>query len=681
MDIQRRGMVLGSLALTLMACGGGGGGGAAAISERTVYVNPDDSAVYKLDADNGEQVTFFGQRDADGLPTAITHLSYQDAQGQAFEIGVDEFGLPVRGADESGNVIRLTYLDAEGQAIQKSLKADAADATRSVSSIGIDIISNDDDEARSIGGVLSLDSPVIVDLDEALAQLQAAEPVGNVTVDVAKCDTPVDPSGGVVVNFASLSVASSGRYPAWPTGQTGRYVARVPVRQPIDVPDQLEAVCTGFSGLLNQACLVFNPAASPAGSQLVGDPTFQAGFCAQVAVLASATPAAPITGSAAGALCLATLAGGTFACNTLGQSFSASPDTPSILDRLCDVEGALNAVDSAVGLDQVSLQAIADFQAGASISAPGSQPRGIVASEQRSANAAGPFPTLAINDLRPSVDRFVTSPATPQLNQAYTASATLSCVQDADIALTAERGGGTVAAHAVTSSSNRRSISVQVAAATQADTVDVLTVSASNMATAQSVTQKRSVVFEGEPDTQPAPGDFDFSAVNRARFTLSVNAQGMFYPDASGADAFTQVRAVNDDHSYPGFGSVPCPRQNLGSEQNNQAFGFAFSNQNGGGESQGAIVVQVDPQTCKTAHAMQVTHRDGDDREITMQLLDVSVEADIISAQRIRYRLSGSGLCEVVSNFDLFENDSDGDFEADVPLCNASSALSIELLH
>lgn len=681
MTTDWRGAILSGFALALMACGGGGGGGAASISERTVYVNPDDSAVYKLDADNGEQVTFFGQRDGDGVPTALTHLSYQDTQGKTYEIGVDEFGLPIRGADERGNVIRLTYLDSDGQAVQKRLKADGADATRSVSSIGIDIISNGGDEARSIGGVVSLDSPVIVDLDDALAQLQAAEPVGNVTVDVAKCDTAVNPSGGVVVNFASLSVASSGRYPAWATGQTGRYVARVPVRQPIDVPDQLESVCTGFSRLLNLACLAFNPAASPAGSQLVGDPTFQAGFCAQVAVLASATPAAPITGGAAGALCLATLAGGTFACNTLGQSFSASPDTPSMLDRLCDVEGALNAVDSAVGLDQVSLQAIADFQAGASIAAPGSQPRGIVTSEQRSANAAGPFPTLVINDLSPSVDRFVTSPATPQLDQPYTASATLSCVQGADIALSAERGGSTVAANSLTSSNNRRSISMQVPAATQADTVDVVTVSASNTATAQSVSQRRSVVFEGEPDNEPEPADFDFSSVSRARFTLNVNADGVFYPDAAGEDGFAQVRAVNDDHSYPGFGNVPCPRQDLGSEQNNRAFGFAFSNQSGGDSSRGAIVLQVDPQTCKTAHTIQVTHSDGDDRDITMQLLDVAVDAQIVNAQSIRYRVSGNGLCSAVSAFDLFENDSNGDFESDTPLCNAASALTIELQH
>jgi hypothetical protein len=427
-------------------------------------------------------------------------LNYIDAAGNTYVIFFNDQGLPAKVIDEQGTTIELEYVSSNisPQVSSENLALD--DGLTSYSSVSASVTTHSGDVPFGVQTSVEFDEPLVVSLDQAIVDENLMEPTGNVNINVAKCDEPVNPNGKVMVNFRGLSSSFSQRYPAYPTSEPGRFVSWIPQRTPDPIPATLEEICTAFADKIDAVCKVFNPVAAGPGAILLANPGFQAALCGEITIAVSlaATPAA---GATAGAVCGALLIGGTITCNTLGWSFPWLPPIPesqNITQQLCgQVEEALNSFDSALGLDKVVIQAVADFSEGmAAIGAPGEN-TGVFASEEKEVMAIGPFPDLNINALVPTIDNF-TAPFSPEYGEGYTATADLSCVLGADMSILVSRDGSPLTAETGFGTTQKDSISVDVPA-DPSGKVDILEVSALNVATNKSVSKKFSVVFKVPP--------------------------------------------------------------------------------------------------------------------------------------------------------------------------------------
>ena len=675
-------------------------------AERTVYTNATDGLLYGFTSTSGETADYIGRRDENGIPELLTGLQYTDADGRVFELGLNELGLPAEVADDVGSVLRLDYsFAAESLAIHA--QGIAANSQRSIESVTATFTSSDGDDVSSVNTRLSLDTPTIVDIDEALAELGEQDPIGNIRVSVSKCDVPVNASGAVVVNVRGVNSSFLRRYPAEALpGQPGQYIANIPQRQEDPIPAAAEQVCSAFADKLNTFCtgFGFSPGLNPGGDVLT-NPAFQAAFCAELG-LAVSVVATPVAGASAGGGCLALLGGSTIACNTLGFTGSVAPDATNVAQALCGkVEAGFNAVDAALSLDRVVVQAVADFNEGAAFVAEGST-AGIVVTAEQEVSAFGPFPELVINDLEPTVDTLVTSPAFPSAISGYTTSADLSCVAGADLTLSVVRDGVDISGEFKTSTSNGNDISTGVPPLAQGASVpiqDTIIVSAANPATSLSTSRTRVVAFDDEevPEPPVSTDSFDYAAVTDVVLNVTdllidgtqFNSNDNENPQQA---ATRQVTFSSAGNEVTNVGSACFP---LADPNPGDIAGGVFSQLNSSDNS------AVPPTTTFGQIGGNIS---GDCRNLTdvvLQLFTESESSDIDSgefftatfaelpfsnylgsndpgaASGIVFELSGSAVCSALSmgTISWITENEDTEFEGETARCQSSTSLTITM--
>tara|TARA_R110002049_G_scaffold71941_4_gene184919 strand:- start:9801 stop:12074 length:2274 start_codon:yes stop_codon:yes gene_type:complete len=742
-----RWLLPGLLAAALAAgCGGGGGGDDDSepvadddppltdtafpdIAARTVFVNPNDSFLYELGLQDGSQLRYLGQRDESGLPTALTDIAFTDAQGEVFNVSLNNLGLPTRIADEQGNVLILEFLDMAGQPVgalpananllvtEGNLRTAEGKArlqdtsllpledgnTTTVPTIRARLLRPADDGSGRLVEVtdyITLDEPVQFARDSSLVQNRASSPEGNIVVEVEKCDIPIDPAGSVVVDFQRRNSSLSGRYPAWPAGQgqTGKFIARLPTRpSSSDLLQTADAICTAAADSLDKVCKVFNPvASSPGVANALQNPGVQAAFCAQLTqavALSPLAPKAPLVGS----LCVGGLVATTAACNSIGIS-GANPDAPNVLNAMCGVfdsaERGLQALDSAEGLDVARLQAIVDFRGGDGIASPGTTPGGIAASPPEEADASGPFPRLLVNDLSPSVDRIRLAPGQPEAGEPYNAEADLSCVQGADIAIEAQRDGAVIAGDFRGSSSlDRTSIGLQVPAAPSAGAQDIIRVSANNPALAQSTLKTLAVSIppvETPPPQPPGPGAFDFDSVSEARFRTQLIYDGEVFnretvTRTNDRRELTFSGSANESIVQGGFRACGVINATAAAFSFRREF---FSGANNALRDRTQIAGALDASDCLTlvdgSIVIDIEDTAMDATSLAYELRLRDLQGTIVNAGLVRYRASGQAACDAVvpGEVDLYDPSDNGslEFSADSIDCDANSVIEVELL-
>jgi len=372
-----------------------------------------------------------------------------------------------------------------------------------------------------------------------------------------------------------------------------------------------------------------------------------------------------------------------------------------------EVERGLQALDAAEGLDIAQLQAIVDFRGGAGIAQPGTAPAGLVASAPEEADAAGPFPVLRVNDLRPSVDQLRVAPRQPEAGMPYTAEADLSCVQGADITISAERDGQTIAGDFLSSTSDRATISLEVPAGPDEGGVDIVRVAASNPALAQSAQRTLAVdIDRNEEPSAPPPGETPvFNEVREAAFSVSLSAEMERFEPEEGV-VIREVRPVNvaaamllpqaafdcfafDFASRSPDPSMPVPNQ----------FGFLFRGDQVDGGSPATRVVSFvsglipsDPPdaACQQLDQLNLSRREEQADDFSIQgedffttLQGVPLEGlvgggSFNEAQSVRFELMGQAVCDAIKDFE-FES-ADGVFRAsggDTTRCDSASRLEV----
>jgi len=505
--------VLGLVALMTTGCGDLGPGGdndtaPAQIDNRTVFINPDDPMLYSFSVDSGEVYTYYGHRDEAGLATAITMLDYIDAGGNAFTIFYDTAGLPAKITDAQGAVLDFEYHynAMQAKAAEGGFVHTATDGSlMAIDSIGVAIRTTSDGIPSEVKTLIALDEPVVFDLSQEIADAQAADPSGNICINIEKCGEPVSPPDGAVrVGVRRLAHHAPTYYPAYPTSQQGRFISSIPQRTPEALPQTAEAICTSFADTLSSICTVYNPVAE---ALLLDNPAFQALFCLKVT--AAISLAAPEASLAAGSLCNVLIPAGTAACKTLGWGPKGAPD--NVMQKLCgQVEEALKSVDSASGLDTAMLQAVVDFSVGSPIPLlgdPDSKPW-VFTSEELNASAYGPFPELNISATEPSIDRLVISPALPTVSQGYGATADMSCVSGLDLSISVTREGLPLAETKAQAETDKKSISVSVPAA-PAGQIDVVLVTVSSPSTGAPLAKKELTVMRSVDTSEDDPSETD----------------------------------------------------------------------------------------------------------------------------------------------------------------------------
>ena len=355
--------------------------GTEGINNLTLFTNPTDSGLLAFLTDTGEQLTLLGRKGAAGATQTVTQIDLVDAAGAEFTVELDQYGLVSRVSDAEGHFISFDLTGGQGG---KQGHALAGETTP------INVTSVPARLGTSAGGVafetvLVPDAPIIVDLDQALAELNAQEPAGNLAINVFQCGKPAAPSS-VSVRLGRPGMGYTNRYAAYATSTPGRYVANIPQHND-DVRD-VAAACQSVDAALGKVCAVNGTT----------DPTIQSGLCVQLA--GAVEVANPLPGDAVAVfpLCMAAFKAAHFACWIFGFSPDPTPDATSLLGAICNnVEPTLRSVDRALGTDTFVLQAVADFQGGVpSISVPGSQ-TGIAASDPVNASVFGPFPDITVN--------------------------------------------------------------------------------------------------------------------------------------------------------------------------------------------------------------------------------------------------------------------------------------------
>ena len=427
-------------------------------------MHPTDSRLLSFSTDQGGSVTLAGKRGLSGNPVTINALDYIDAQGRQYQILYDDSGVPTTVINEQDTSFTFDFFEGVS-ATGKSLSRVATfEDGVEVNSVAVSIKEQADGNAVQVETVVNLDRPITVAPNQDFVAANAARQAHNRVINVDRCDVPANPVGGVAVHFRGKNQNDPNRYDiyrAHPTAQPGVYHALIPQRNPawLDkaVADAWTAIETGaeaVDGTLDNVrapCQRLAKAASilcgvvkpPAGTSMA---QFALPFCTSLGLKMAIIN--PIPGDSALVIpgCMALFAGSDGLCSTLlAQDLNNHPnpfsdDSVNVIGAICDARSAapiqyINRVTD--GWDNKLIQAVADVagSGAASLGVPGSN-ADVTYSQQLEVPATGPFPDLVINDIKPSIDRFVLSPKRPDPAQGYSASAEFSCVKNNELAMT-----------------------------------------------------------------------------------------------------------------------------------------------------------------------------------------------------------------------------------------------------
>ena len=396
-------------------CGGGGSGGDSSstaetpdgstaetpkLLDRTVYTNPTDCMLYSFSSGDGEEFTYFGRRDDSGLPSVITMLQYKNTDDNNYSIYYNEHGLPSIAADENGTTVEFEYnlTDPTSTASDQMFFAVNNDLTM-IESMGVFVTMLGGGAGVPPGVPLEvqtqvqLDEPVVIDHDGACLNSVPRIPFTMSSLTFQRVVSPSVQHGSALISAVLVAFSKKIHFPTEESLHTpGRFVTSIPQLKPDSRPAEAEAVCTAFANSFSKVCSVIAPNKAVAATQLLAEAAFQRALCAQIAAEVGLV-ATPAGGAAAGATCMALLAGGTVACSYFAFG-GPTPDHENILQEWCgQVEENLTSINSIMGEEKVYIQAWAQTAQGLKTSSP----------EEIEVSVSGPFDPLFIKVIDPMV--------------------------------------------------------------------------------------------------------------------------------------------------------------------------------------------------------------------------------------------------------------------------------------
>lgn len=383
----------------------------------TLFSNPEDPLLLRAKKPNGDIVEYFGEKDENGIPTALTSITVRTADGQVTRIKLDEQARPVQIIASNGVVFQIRWLSAtnilltaispEGS-VQVNVAIDLtkipssqkpfSSTTSSWSSLPLTRNSPIARTRRSNTVLEALTSPKSAMGFKTLAATTASTNAS--LVNVTRCGSPVN-NADVLMTVIPPN-GDGYTIPAVLTQVQGQYKATIPTKP--SPAQSAEDLCVKVAEVLSKGCDALQ--VFPPGSELY--------ICLQLAaaVAAIGTPAA---GAAILAACEAAFLIATTYCNTLGYS-GPVPGGTSIAESLC--KNVSEVVDSFTEGNLYMFPLV--FIPGEGLIDDGTT--------GQNAPSSGPFPTFNV-DAGGSVKiaSFTTTPADPAPFQNYIAEALIEC--------------------------------------------------------------------------------------------------------------------------------------------------------------------------------------------------------------------------------------------------------------
>ena len=197
-------------------------------TEFTLFTNPTDPLLLREETPNGEVIDFFGDRDAEGLPTSLYGFRVESANGDVARYSLDDQGRPVLIEAPNGVTFRIAWQSNTHILITTVFEDGASEVT-----VPVDLPPQG---SNSIA-------------QGALTQILVPDQFAT-SIQVRQCGTPTD-NAFVVIQIAGMTGPP---IQAKPVGG-GFYLARIPSPPP-NVGPPLVKLCKATQTVIDKACQV-----------------------------------------------------------------------------------------------------------------------------------------------------------------------------------------------------------------------------------------------------------------------------------------------------------------------------------------------------------------------------------------------------------------------------------------
>jgi hypothetical protein len=375
----------------------------------TVYSRPGDPQLLKVVSPNGDEVNYFGLRDARGYPTRLTEVWIKTAEGQteikfgenrkikearvpngvrfSFDwLSETEFGLTLTAPDNSIEII--TKVSTLPQPTASILSSEPVNSFRP----NLPIIRR---KRPSQNSILSLQQKLVAAGAEKNVTLQNASSLTlPVSIQVIRCGFPFDDAENARIIISGVNTAGepySRPFPAISRGN-GFYVAQVPLEDGPGIPPDPE-YCKQLADVINDLC-EYN--------------TYAFLTCEGIAAALAATGIGAPKAAALAAACVILFKATDLACDLNGVPGMDK----DLSERLCDaVVDNTTVAGNFTAKGIVWIPGIEEFKAGS-----------VVASNYV-------VPTIRIDTGETAYVKFTITPASPFEGQEYVARAINKCMK------------------------------------------------------------------------------------------------------------------------------------------------------------------------------------------------------------------------------------------------------------
>lgn len=387
--------------------GSGGGGPSVSQNEVVVYTNTTDPRIATVTTPSNEVITYFGERDAVGMPMALTAIDVT-TNGDMDSFQLDSDARPVRALatngtsfefewQPNGTSVVVSALSPSGE-VQVSTLVDFTEPRLTEGPRPIEPLVTNTSMRAGIRST-SFTGPPDVGAGIASQSLPLGSGSGAVITTVLDCGLARNGLGVRTLVFDESNSEFIGSFPTTSVGD-GMYASMVPIGQTTTGIDQ--TVCETIESTLGLSCTALEGIGGPAGATR---------FCVSISAALDAIAFGP-TGEfvAILAACESVVASLSLYCETLG---AGAPGGPSIAGQLCD-------------------QLFEDETTPATIRVSGcvsALPQDVCSSESV-VSTLGSFPVQLSIDLGSNVQiRTLTlDPSNPAEGQSYTAILDVSCL-------------------------------------------------------------------------------------------------------------------------------------------------------------------------------------------------------------------------------------------------------------
>lgn len=218
--------------------------------ELSIYTNPTDGTIFSIDMEDGRTITYFGDKDSEGMPTNLKSVTvnYGDGDGD-YIIDMENTTIPKSVMAPNGSVFELDWISETSVRI-KAISPDGTvqasvpfSTTTSYSSIN-NVSDNPPNIRQGVDAIAKVreinDEPVTI-----------AKNGGNMSFNIVQCDAAVK---NAYVVMSTEPAIGSGDYVASGDG-AGNYDAKVP--QAGQPEADYEKECDEIGEIVNNVCLAY----------------------------------------------------------------------------------------------------------------------------------------------------------------------------------------------------------------------------------------------------------------------------------------------------------------------------------------------------------------------------------------------------------------------------------------